>query len=319
MVRTRIHLLVMILTVVVTMSRAEDIRVSAKVDSNNVLIGDWIPVHFEIRHLSSVQVQWPLIADSLEGFEIVRRDTPVVKTEAGNTLETCTFILTAFDSGTKVIPPLPFGYHTAGDTALKVAETSPIPIFVHGIALDSTKEIKDIKAPLSVPITFLEMLPYLLGVVVLCLIIWLIFYIRKKLSRGESIIPTAPPRPEDEVALEALRSLESEHVWQRGKVKEYYSALTDIVRTYIERRYSVIAMEMTSDEILSARAISSLSKETFDRLRELLLRADLVKFAKHQPVAQDHEVSMVDAVAFVETTRREAVPETQPVEQVNAQ
>jgi hypothetical protein len=310
--KIRSFLVVVILLAVVIPSSAEDIRVTARVDSNKVLIGDWIALHLEVEHRSNIQIQWPVIADSLEGFEIVKRDTPVVKTEGQNVLQTCTFIITAFDSGTKVIPPLAFGYRQQGDTAVKTAETSPIPIFVHGVALDSSKEIKDIKSPLSVPITFAELLPYLIGLIVIGLLIWSIITIRKRLARGEPIIPEAPQRPAHEVALEALRSLDAEHVWQRGKVKEYYSTLTDIVRTYIEKRFPVIAMEMTSDEILSASAIAALSKDRMTKLKDLLLRADLVKFAKYQPVQQDHETSMSEAVSFVETTWQERVKEVQP-------
>ena len=303
--------------------QAEDVRATARVDSNKILIGDWITLHVEVQHQPNIQILWPVIADSLEGLEIIRRDTPVVKNDGQSVLQTCTFVLTAFYSGTKVIPPLAFRYRTPGDTTTKFAETSPIPIFVHGVAVDTSKEIKDVKAPLSVPITFADLLPYLIGLVVLALVIWAIVYVRKRLARGEPIIPETPPRPANEVALEALQSLDAEHVWQRGKVKEYYSSLTDIVRTYIERRFSVIAMEMTSDEILSSKPVQSLPKENVSGLMDLLLRADLVKFAKYQPSPQDNETGMQQAVSFVEHTWQEPVqvapqpaPETLPVEQL---
>ncbi len=319
--RFRLPLLVCAILTALSTSRGEDVRATARVDSNRILIGDWITLHIELQQLPNIQVQWPVIADSLEGLEIIRRDTPVVKTNGESVLQTCTFVLTAFDSGTKVIPPLVFKYRTPGDTTVKFAETSPIPVFVRGIAIDTSKEIRDIKAPLRVPISFADVLPYLIGLVLLGLVIWLIVYIRRRLARGEPIIPEAPQRPAHEVALEALHSLEAEHVWQRGKVKEYYSSLTDIVRTYIERRFSVIAMEMTSDEILASKPIRSLPNEIVPRLRDLLLRADLVKFAKYQPAPGDNETGMQEAVEFVEQTYQEpardvpqAVPETVTVE-----
>ena len=310
----RIVVIALVVVVIAAPSAAEEVRVTAHVDSNKILIGDWITLHLEVQHQSTIRVQWPVVADSLEGFEIVKRDTPLVKNDGQNILQTCTFVLTAFDSGTKVIPPFVFSYRTAVDSTVKTAETSPIPIFVHGVAVDTSKEIKDVKAPLSIPLTLADLIPYLIGLIVLGLVVWLIMYIRKRLARGEPIIPEAPQRPAHEVALEALHALDSEHVWQRGKIKEYYSSLTDIIRTYIERRFFVIAMEMTSDEILSAGAITTLPKETSVRLKNLLLRADLVKFAKYQPVPQDHEVSMTDAISFVETTRIDVTPEPEPAQ-----
>jgi len=50
--------------------------------------------------------------------------------------------------------------------------------------------------------------------------VWLYVYVRAKRKKGESILPEAPARPADELALEALRALESERLWQRGKIKE---------------------------------------------------------------------------------------------------
>jgi hypothetical protein len=102
--------------------------------------------------------------------------------------------------------------------------------------------------------------------------------------------------------LEALRKLEAEKLWQQGRVKEYHSRVSDIVRTYIEQTMSINAMEMTTDAILSACEIKALNQRNTDELQELLERADLVKFAKFQPLANEHEASMKNAVSFVEST-----------------
>src|SRR5438067_1868308 len=174
-----------------------------------------------------------------------------------------------------IIPPLVFHYTTAGGRTQDTATTSPVAVFVHSVGVDTTKDIKDIKPPVSLSISFAEMLPYILGVVGVGVAGWLVYYVLKKRKRGEPILPEAPPRPAHELAIEALRTLESEKLWQRGMVKEYYSKLTDIVRTYIERRFSVMAMEMITDEILAAAAITGLDKEPKEKLRDTLVLADL--------------------------------------------
>ncbi|MBI3364363.1 MAG: hypothetical protein HY033_05595 [Ignavibacteriae bacterium] len=288
-----------------TLVRAQDVHATARVDSNKVTIGDWLQLRIEIEHPSNVTVTIPSLADSLEGMEIVKRDSEIVKQNGSTILRAMTFTITSFDSGTHVIPPLTIHYSSVGDTTKRVVETSPVPIFVRGIAVDTSKEIRDIKAPQSVPMTFADVLPYIVGVVLLAGLVWLFFYIRKKRKLGERIIPETPPRPPHEVALEALRSLESEKLWQRGKVKEYHSSLTDIIRTYIERRFKVMAMESTSDEILHSLRLSIRSNDVYEKLKEMLLCADLVKFAKYQPDANDHEASLADAFAFVEATWKE--------------
>jgi hypothetical protein len=282
----------------------QEIRATAKVDSNNISIGDWLKLHLEVEHPANVSVAWPQLADSLQGFEVIQRSEHSTQQSGQNLLESAVFTITAYDSGTFVVPPLPFQYVVQGDTTKKVVETSPILVTVHGIPVDTTKDIRDIKPPLSPSIAFSEILPYLIAVVVLGGIVWLLYYIHQKRKRGESLLPEVPARPAGEVALEALRALEAERLWQRGKIKEYHSQLTDIVRVYIERRFNVMAMELTSDEILSTRQIEDLESGMREKLREILFRADLVKFAKFQPQAGENESSMALAISFVETTWR---------------
>ena len=150
--------------------------------------------------------------------------------------------------------------------------------------------------------------PYLLGGIAALLLIWAINSIRKKRKKGEKIYqPQIPSRPH-EIALETLRKVETDKLWQQGRVKEYHSRVSDIIRTYIEQTLSINAMEMTTDLILSATQISALNQKLKSELQELLERADLVKFAKFLPLANEHEASMKNAVSFVESTMsREAI------------
>jgi hypothetical protein len=287
---------------------AQSVHVTARTDSNNILIGDWLALHIEVEHQPSTTVIFPTLPDSLEGFEIIRRDPATKKSTDAGILEAATFIVTAFDSGMHVIPALPVQYTSAGDSTKHVMETPPIPVYVRGIAVDTTQEIKDVKPPLSLPLTLADFLPYLIALAVAGGLVWLYIYIRGKRKKGESILPEAPARPADELALEALRALESERLWQRGKIKEYHSQLADILRLYIERRFRVAALELTSDEVLGSPPIKLLSNDVRELLKEILTRADLVKFAKFQPLPEEHEKSLSLAIAFVESARVESAP-----------
>ena len=287
---------------------AQDVHVTANVDSNNILIGDWLNLHLEVRHRENQSVQFAALPDSLAGFEIVRRDSFQRKSVDRDVVEWTNFTITSYDTGTFVVPPLTVRYRNAGETAAHVAESPPIPIFVHGMAVDTTKDIKDIKPPIPLGISFAELLPYLIGVVVIAGVVWLVYYVMRKRKRGESIIPEPPRRPAHEAALDALRSLESEKLWQRGKVKEYHSQLTEILRTYIEIRFDVQALEMITDQILSAEEIKLLDRNVYVDLRDMLTLADLVKFAKLQPRPEENERSMRSAISFVEQTWRQTAP-----------
>ncbi len=282
--------------------RAQNVTVTAKVDSNNILIGDWLNLHLDLRHPLGTASQFDALPDSLAGFEILRRDSVVKKTVDREIVETTTWTITSYDSGMFVIPPLRARYTASGDTTVRFAETMPIPVFVHGMGVDTSQAIKDIKPPIAPGISFAEILPWLIGIAVIAGVAWLIYYFMKKRKRGESFIPEPPPRPAHELALEELRAIEAEKYWQRGKAKEYHSRLTDVIRVYIERKFALMAPEMITDDILDAPVIRGLDPASIAHLKDILTLADLVKFAKLQPLGDENERSMRGAVGFIELT-----------------
>jgi hypothetical protein len=290
------------------------LNVTARVDSNNVLIGDWIKLYIEAEYPNNVQFNWPPISDSLGKLEIVDRTSPSIERTERTIKEKVTLTLAAFDTGTHVIPPLYFTYRKIQqtgqpeDTTELSASTNPIPIFVHSVGIDTTAEIKDIKPPLSVPITFTELLPYLIGIVIAGLFIFVIYYFVKRKKKVGAEIYSAPKRPAHELALEALQSLESEKLWQRGEVKLYHSKLSDIIRTYIENRFNIMAMESTTYEILEDLNRKNINGSLTHNLREMLTTADLVKFAKGQPLPNENDICLKHAYNFIHQT----IPQTQP-------
>lgn len=281
--------------------QAQDVRLSVKTDKQNVSIGDWITLHLEVSGPKDTTVTWPSFHEALKDFEFVKQGEPKTVTSDQNTTSNVDVVITKFDEGKYTIPALAIQYKTSKNSG--TLQSNPIPIAVAGVKVDTSKDIKDIKPPLSLGISWREILPYLSGAIAAILLIWLINYIRKKRKKGEKIYqPQVSMRPAHEIALEALRKLEAEKLWQQGRVKEYHSGVSDIVRTYIEQTLSINAMEMTTDLILSSSEIKALNQRNKNQLQELLERADLVKFAKYQPLADEHEASMKNAFSFVEST-----------------
>jgi BatD DUF11 like domain len=281
--------------------QAQDVHLSVNADKQNVSIGDWITLHVEVRGPKDLIVTWPSFPEALKDFEFVKQGEPKTVTNGQNTTSAVDVVVTKFDEGKYTIPALTIQYKTSKNSG--TLQSNPISIGVAGIKVDTSKDIKDIKPPLTLGISWREILPYLLGAIAAILLIWVINYVRKKRKKEEKIYqPQAPSRPPHEIALEALQKLEAEKLWQQGRIKEYHSRVSDIIRTYIEQTLSINAMEMTTDLILSANEIQALSQRNKSELQELLERADLVKFAKFQPLANEHETSMKNAVSFVEST-----------------
>lgn len=288
-------------------SPAQKINAIATVDTNTILIGGQFALSFEINHPADVRVEWPAVPDTFALFELVSQVPVDTIVNSGDKSITSRrhFKITSFDSGYHVIPPFAFLYRLKGDTALQKAETEPILITVQTIPVDTTRAIKDIKGNVVIPFSWQDALPYVGGVLLVGLIMLLVYYLIKKF-RAKKVQPVirVPKRPAHEIALEDLQKLEASKLWQQGNYKAYFTGLSDITRMFIENRWSVAAMEMTTDEILRMKIISGQDPAVLNQVKNLLELADLVKFAKVVPVLHENEMSMKQAVAFINANQQ---------------
>jgi hypothetical protein len=180
--------------------------------------------------------------------------------------------------------------------------------------LDSAKNIADIKPVIKMPVVWADVWPLLLmGGLILVGIALVGFgiyaFIRWRNNKPVFSI-SKPAEPPHNIALRDLDKLRSEKLWQSNRTKDYYIRLSDIVRTYIEGRFGVMAMEMTSEEIIaSIRFTGFEDNNLIDRLGRMFTLSDLVKFAKAQPFPDENETSMLDSYLFVNNTKIEVAEE----------
>ena len=187
------------------------------------------------------------------------------------------------------------------------------PTSNEGFGVDSelaAKMLRDegIHSQKDLPFIFAEIRDYVaygvIALILLALLVWLlVWYIRRTLSRREAIVKPGPKIPPHVVAIKALVELKNRKLWQNGKYKQYYTALTDILRVYIGGRWGIGAMEMTTDEIIAALSDVELPLESRSNLVSIMRTADMVKFAKAEPAAEDNEDNYTKAYYFVENTK----------------
>ena len=253
---------------------------------------------------STEQVALPRYGETLiDGIEIVKRtgvDTTVL--QDGRVQLNQTLTLTSFSDSLFFIPPQPFvsGEDTLWSDGMSLNVVQPFEI-------DTTLAITDIKPLQRAPIWWWGIIRWVLlaiGCILLGIGAW--YFIKWAMHRkkgGELQLAEVEKRPAEEVALEKLDKIKAEKIWQEGKVKEYHTELTDVIREYIGRRYEVKSTEKTSDETLrELKPLMGEQKELFERLRKMLSLADLVKFAKWHTTPDENESALLTAYDFVHET-----------------
>lgn len=160
----------------------------------------------------------------------------------------------------------------------------------------------------DLPFRFMEVRDYviygIIALLILSLIIWLIAtLLYRHMRKRETQVRVMPKIAPHIVANKALVELHNRKLWQNGKYKQYYTALTSIIRVYISERWSISALEYTTDEIIEALADVDIPRDSRMALVALLRTADMVKFAKAEPEAAENEENYLRAYYFVENTK----------------
>lgn len=213
-----------------------------------------------------------------------------------------TLKVTSWESGFHPIEPFEFIEINGIDSL--IIKSQPVLLEVAEYPLEEESELKDIKDIREQPITFREMLPWiLLGIGIIGLVFLIVYLLKNRKKKPEkTTLWDQPEIPAHLAALQSLEELKNKQLWQKGMIKEYYVELTEIIRKYLAKRFIVNAMESTTDETLELMEGKTTS-ENLSPLKDLLSNADLVKFAKFEPDENFHHRSMEYAMSFVQKTK----------------
>ena len=267
--------------------------IKVEIDTTNIRIGEQFNLQISVGEIQNVII--PKL--ELKGLEII--DSTKIDTLKNSLIRR--YILTGFDSGSFYIPQQQIFVKN------QAFLTDSLLVNVATIAIDTTKVKKfPIKSIKSEPFTFddFKIYAYLLIAALAIISFWIYWFVVRKQKENEQEA-TYKAMPPYEEAIYRLNELDEKLLWQNNKIKEYYSELTEIIRGYIERELKVPALENTTDEVLDmlkdfkdSETIQT-SKETLKKLKELLREADLVKFAKSKPLANEIEEDRKDAEEII--------------------
>ena len=285
---------------------AQNVEVEGKVENTKVQVGKPFTLDLSLKVPYGWFVEWNDFAiDTLsEQLDIIKRGNVERSADAdSNVIVKQQLTLMTFDTGQIQVPAVGLTYAKSFDDPMRMqAFTEPIDLYATTIVVDTLQPYKPIVGPIEAPIQMKEVFPWILGVLLLALVVVGILYWRKhrktKVDADGNIVrgPVIPPYDK---AVDDLKRLREEKMWQSGKVKEYFSTLTDIAREYIEGQFGVNAVEMTTDDILEEVKPLHFSSETYNKLKETMEVADLVKFAKYSSSNLESENAMNSMTDFV--------------------
>lgn len=290
---------------------AQQVKVSTSLERDSIWLGDQIRMILVAEYPAGSVLDFPQLKDSLGyGIEIISRN-PADSSRLGDGIiqKRQSYIITAFDSGPHPIAPFKFALH--GKIPPDSLRSNQATLFVKVPPVDLKKGFADIKKPYGAPVTFKEIAPWILGIILLACIVFLVIYAfnRRKKNIPLFSLPSKPKLPPHVIALSELDKLKEEQLWQHDKVKDYYTRLTDIIRVYLEDRYNVPAMEQTTYEILNdfKGENSQIRGKLYSGLEKTLTISDLVKFAKYTPLPDENHYVLVQAYTLVDETKPEPV------------
>jgi hypothetical protein len=292
---------------------AQSVTVDATIDSLQIMIGEQATIQLQVSLDAKQKAVFPHFTDSLikgiEVLEVAKPDTQYLNNNQ-RLLITQKYIITSFDSALYYIPPFSImvGKQVYKSKSLALKVYSPKVDLAHPDQFFPQKGVMNPPFMWSdwAGVIFLS----ILAIPLMFLIIYFIVRYRdnKPIIKHIKIEPKLPPH---QLAMKEIERIKTEKVWQKGRSKEYYTELTDTLRTYIQERFGFNAMEMTSSEIIE-KLMEVEAKDIRD-LKELFLTADLVKFAKHDPMMNENDSNLLNAISFINDTKDEESLDKKPV------
>ncbi|MBF0463792.1 MAG: hypothetical protein HQK88_01335 [Nitrospirae bacterium] len=272
---------------------------AASVSKESVAIGEKFTYTISIKN--AVDVVFPDVGESVDNLTVVNSGT--------NTSGIFTkkyskwYVMRGFTVGQYTIPAYTLKYKDGG--VQKEVKTPPVHIKIITQLPDNATEIADIKGPED-----FEWKPVYTwiaaGVLIALALAALIYYLIKRRGLLRKKLP--PPLRPHEIAYQALQKLHEKNLIKEGLIKDYFTELSLIVRTYIENRFFLKAPEMTTIEFLAmVKDSTELTDAHKALLRDFLNRSDMVKFAKYGPTTDEIEMSFAAAKQFVDQTRETQV------------
>ncbi|MBR6170690.1 MAG: hypothetical protein IKQ51_08345 [Bacteroidaceae bacterium] len=291
------------------------VLVDVKVDSLQLFIGEQTDITLGVTLGAKQKLQLPelkkgdQLISNIEVVDIQRPDTNVL--DEGKRMEIIQrYTITAWDSSLYYLPP----FEVKVDGREYKSKSLAIKVYTVDVDTIHTDRFFPPYSIMDVPFAWIDWKWIVFGsfVVIFLLIICVVLYYHVVIGKPiVRIIRRKKILPPHKIAINEIERIKADRKWAEEDSKEYYTLLTDTLRTYIKDRYGFNAMEMTSTEIIN-RLISDNNEEALSELREIFTTADLVKFAKYNTLINENDANLVAALEYINQTKQEVDPNAKP-------
>ncbi len=293
---------VLTLILFLTTHLCSQIKVQNFVDKKEVYLGDVVNYHIIIEHPKNIELSkfeiYNVIKDTTGAENFVLYSTKINKTKklfSNKIIQEFVFKLIPVQLGTLKINEINIGYINLQTNENKIIIVPSIELPVKPYPKPKKKvfdgEIIDIKGQIWIRNYFWLILFMLL---ILSVLTWVFYQYRLKPQMQTQNANVGQQVDIKEVALKKLDDLWQKNYLSLGLIKEFYFELTEIVRWYIEKKFEVNALELTTEELFNVLK-KKVDKKYNLELKSFLDNADLAKFAKYRPdekqIVQDFEIA----------------------------
>ncbi len=279
----RILLIGVLLGIAGSLQAAEEgnVSVKAEVDRAFLTIGERVEYRVTITHDPTVPILSQIPPPRADVFE-VKEAHDFSEKEGNEVVEGRRFVLTTYELGEFILDPITVRYRTLQGEE-KTVQTHRLFLTVQSVDASGKPktDIRNVKGVLELPWRWGWLGSLFLFALAIGAGVTLWWRWKHRALAGE-ITPEPVLSPEDEALLGLNRLFDSDLIRQ-GKIKEYFLALSEILRRYFERRFEILAVESTTSEILQALRQEEISQSLREKIEQTLSSADLVKFAKWRP------------------------------------
>jgi hypothetical protein len=281
------------------------VTVTARAVPSKATIGDEIRLLVQVDHPRKYKVSVPSDQLKLEPFEVKRVEASPFTEGKNRVRETFVVVLTVFELGDLQVPPVMVQYKDeSGRGGFLLGPPVVVKVVSVGKKTTDKDDIRPIKGPVSLSLNAIRV--FALSLLAALLTVFLVVKVALRIKHQRQVDLESRKPPYERATLELGRLWKKEYL-EAGKVKEFYSELTDILRRYLERQFQIEALEQTSFEITRSLKEKQFAGEAVSRASELLEQSDLVKFAKFVPPRRRADELAAKLAEFVN--------ETKPVEQ----